>query len=1422
MQDQAVVLQTRLQRLLARWALAPNRSAWLVAGLIALAGLVGTGWLAAWQHGEAQREAAVQFERLSERIELEVERRLRLPIYGLKGARGLFAGSNIVQRSEFAAYVDSRQMEREFPGVRGFGFIERVLRPDLDRFLAAARADAAPAFTLRSAGAAADLLVIKYIEPLAHNQPAMGFDLGSEPVRREAAERAIHTGEETLSGLLTLVQDNKRSPGFLLLVPIYRLGADPQTPAQRKFALLGLTLAPIVTSELLTGVADVADHWLDFELIDANGVAAADESPASAPVGGATASLMFDSVGEFDSARSARGPSDYSGRAFVGSRYLDFGGRQLLIRTGSTAAFERHIVAAAPRWVAACGVALSLLLAHAAWLLLSGRARALALARAMTVDLERLARAARDTSNSVVGMDRQFRITWVNEGFTRVSGYSTVEALNRDPFELSGSAAANPFTAAVLAELVRRQEGLRAVAQKRRKDGSLYWVDSTVQPEFDERGRHTGFSEISLDISARHELETEIRASQVLLSSVLDALPCALSVFDADLNLVAYNQQFVSLLDFPPSLFEATPVRFESLIRFNAARGEYGQEADMEATVRGRIERARSMMQNPHQFERLRPNGTSLEVRSAPMPGGGWVTTYFDITERKRAEAELRSAEDLLRGAVMAVDEAFVLYDADDRLVFCNEKYRQLHAVSGDLIVPGVSFEALIRDGAERGQYTAAIGRVEAWVAERMALHRQGGQTMVQKISSGRWLRVVGQRMADGHTVGFCIDITDLMLANEAALAASRSKSQFLATMSHEIRTPMNAVLGLLTLLRRTKLAPRQLDYVSKIQGAAHSLLRLLNEILDFSKVEAGKMSLDPHVFRSAELFRSLEVILAANLGAKPVGLLFDIDPALPLALLADSLRLQQVLINLGNNAVKFTERGVVVLSVRVLHQQEDHIRLEFAVSDTGIGIALEHQAQIFSGFNQAEASTTRRFGGTGLGLAISQRLVKLMGGELRLDSTTNVGSRFHFRLSMAWVDQPDAAQLAELPSLPSHAVEDAVGSSNAGDPTDPAEATDAAEVADAAAVDARSGNPARPLQSLRLLVVDDNLNNQQVTQELLEEAGAVVQLAHNGQLAVDLLRLDGTAFDAVLMDVQMPVMDGYTATRLIRAELGLTALPIVAMTANVMAQDRQDCLDAGMNDHVGKPVEHEYLLQRLLSLCGRAPLLPSASERRLPTLRVPAALLAQARAQGLDAQGAMDRFMGKTEFFVRMAQSFAKSALDVPAQLSACMDNPDMNETATVLHNFKGLAATVGADQLAALGAQGERLLKTGQRLSPAWVAELARQIRTGVEDLLALARAMCELAQPDSTAAAAAVAALLPTADPAAEQAEMRAALPPLMRMLRDFDMGALATFEHLRVQHAAALGAQATALDDALAALDFGRMLVICHALLDAKQP
>ena len=1625
---------------------------WLVPALILVVGAFVSAAGAWLLHQRTQAEAEAEFGRIVLRNTESISDRFRRPIYGLNGVRGVYATHAQVSRETFRRYVSTHDLAREFPGVRGFGIIQRVERADMAAFIAAQQADDTPQFALRQLELRdePEHFVIKMIEPAANNGGAAGLDVGSERVRRAGVQQALETGKPATSGMVTLVQDDKREPGVLLYVPVYGNSAKSTASNATSAAaastagspLRGLLFAPIVISELLAGLSDVAGDRVRLELFDT----------AS---GGASGPLLFDS----NAGQAVRQTGDKALPRFEALQTVELPGRLVTLRARSTPAFEAAHRGTSAWLLGLGGLITSVLLAALLRQQITGRARAERHTGRMTSDLARLALVVRRTSNAVVITDAKRRITWVNEGFERISGYSAEEAIGRSPGALLQSDVTAPASVQAMREALNAGGGFHGELLNRAKNGSVYWIEIDIQPLHDDQGALTGFMAIETNITERKQAEAALRASQVLLSqtgsiggvggweldvatqavawtdetcrihdlppghkptleeslgyyapqsrllvsravaesmeygqhwdlelelvtasgreiwvramgeaefadgkpvrligafqditarraleaelraknelvnSIIENLPCGVSVFDADLKLVASNHEFRRVLDFPDTLFAVPEVHFEDIIRFNALRGEYGNDLTMECiegVVQTNVERARQPVQ-PHQFERVRPNGTPLEVRAAPMPGGGFVTTYIDVSARKAAEAEVQRSAALMRGAIDAIDEAFVLYDPDGVLVFCNDKYREMYPSMAHLMVPGAHFEDIIRAGAEAGEYRDALGRTEAWIEERLAAHRSGNTTLVQKLESGRTLRIVERKMPDGHIVGFRIDITELALATEAAEKASLAKSQFLANMSHEIRTPMNAILGMLTLLRRTELNTRQADYAVKTEGAARSLLGLLNDILDFSKVEAGKMTLDPHPFRVDQLMRDLGVVLSANAGAKPVEVLFDIDPQLPRTLVGDAMRLRQVLINLGGNAIKFTAEGEVVVSVHVVQRQADAVTLRVAVRDTGIGIAPENQARIFSGFTQAEASTTRRFGGTGLGVAISQRLVGLMGGELTLDSAVGQGSTFHFTVTLPVAedaegpavapptslkklralvvdDNPTARELlrdmaeslgwlAELAASGEEALKKLAACRNAGERYDvvfmdwqmpgldgwetagriregglvedvpvvvmvtahgreklaqrsseqqahlddflvkPVTASmlfDA--VADARqrralptlSAPARQAAPGTPqrLAGLRLLVTEDNLNNQQVARELLEDEGAIVQLANNGLEGVEAVAAADPPFDVVLMDLQMPVMDGFTATARIRQDLARTHLPIVAMTANAMASDREACLAAGMNDHVGKPFDIDHLVAVLRRLSGRgavsavSAVSATGTEATADATGPAKALQAAAGAAGVDLAPALQRMGGKQAVYARMLRSalhdFDTLALALQQPLAAA----DWADTARSLHTLKGLSATLGMTALAAAAGHAEKLLAAGANtgLTAQEAMRACAEVGAPLSATLPALRILSEQLLEGVAAGTAAVVAVGPDDDRAA----LHQRLTELAALLGQSDMRATELTPALREQGNGRLGPRLAELDDAVSALDFERATPLCSELLLETQP
>ena len=1481
------------------------RSAVILTVTAQLLGLVLTVVGVWWQQRDIEVAGRVRFDRAVDRVEAEVRRRLEFPVFGLTGIRAAYAASDGVTRNEFRNLVQTLNIEQQFPGVRGFGYVERIARADANAYAKRQQAEGMPEFHIQSLGRSDDLYVVKHIEPLESNYEAWGVDMGQDLAARAALERAARSGEASLSGRMSLLRNDQLNTGFMYVLPVYRRGTDPATEQQHMMALEGLLYAPMIAADAMGGVADVAMEAVQVELFDG------DVRDNGNLLFGAHSQLVIHQGDQPHAAGDAR--------LYQTTRVMRIGGRLLNLRVGSTPAFAASLDRSAVTLMALSGTFGSFMLALAVWLLASGRVRAQNLARRMTSELDTMARVVQTTDNAVVITDADLKITWVNDGFTRMSGYTLAEALGHTPGELLGTSKSEPEAIARLEVAAAAGEACRVEVINRAKDGREYWIDTDVHPVHNAYGVLTGFMEVGTDITSQKQAQLELQAAQSRMTELTNRLNLAIEGgsdglwdwMDLQQDAQWWSPSYYQLLGYTFEELPATGSNFASLVhpdhlhRIQEAMElalHHGTTYDQEMLMRTKTHGFRWFRSRAKVFRDAR--GHAIRVSGSSQ----------DIHDRKQAEAEMRQAEVLLRGSIDALDDGYVLYDPQDRLVLCNQRHRDFYPLVADLFVPGNTFEFIIRTAMARGQYPQAQGHEEAWIAERLVQHRLPQSNFQQVLADGRILRVSERRMPDGYSLGFRVDITDFIRATEAAEAASRSKSQFLANMSHEIRTPMNAILGMLKLLQNTELTDRQQDYASKTEGAARSLLGLLNDILDFSKVEAGKMTLDPRPFRLDKLLRDLSVILSSNVGSKDVEVLFDVAPDVPRALVGDDMRLQQVLINLGGNAIKFTSHGEVVLRLRVVEQTAGDVLLEFSVKDSGIGIAPESQAHIFSGFSQAEASTTRRFGGTGLGLAISSRLVRLLGGDMQLVSAPGQGSTFSFQIrlglapqevqapgivppqthgqrtlvvddntvarelmgamarAMGWqtdtagsgaqavalvqqslvADKPYEVIFLDwlMPEMDGWQTLDGIRDAYVGKPGLPSpmvimvtahgremlaekeakgatklngflvKPVTASMLLDAVMNGKSAGSPKpsaplakaskpRRLQGMRLLVVEDNKINQAVAQGLLTQEGAIITLADNGRLGVDAVATMQPAYDAVLMDLQMPVMDGFEATRTIRQELGLTRLPIIAMTANAMASDREACLAVGMNDHVGKPFELDHLVSVLIQQTGFT--LPEGAAAPVVAAPAPQPAPAAEHPPGdLDVPGALARVGGDKAMYTNVLGAFAREMVLAPDQVHAHLRAEQNTDAVRALHTLKGLAATVGARHLAAVAARLEHKVRNGAL--PEEHENLVDTLRTAID---ALADTLMPVLQQYQEALAPSPQAT--TASGALDRGHFRRDLQALSTLLGKSDMVALEVHTLIRTTFGAHVAQELKPLNDAMAALDFAAAQSACAVLI-----
>ena len=704
------------------------------------------------------------------------------------------------------------------------------------------------------------------------------------------------------------------------------------------------------------------------------------------------------------------------------------------------------------------------------------------------------------------------------------------------------------------------------------------------------------------------------------------------------------------------------------------------------------------------------------------------------------------------------------------------------------------------------------------------------------RMEDGRYVTIhhVPVLDANNHPIGrlqIISDITQSRLvaeqlqhAKEQAEEASRSKSEFLANMSHEIRTPMNAIIGLCYLALQTSPTDRQRDYLVKIEIAAKALLTIINDILDFSKIEAGKMSIESVEFSLDSVLESVTSLILGDARTKSLDFYIRQQRGIPTILIGDPTRLGQVLINLAGNAVKFTERGEIVISVEIERMDTDRVVLSFIVRDTGIGMSQNQLGRLFASFSQGDTSTTRKYGGTGLGLAISRQLVEMMGGHISVESWPGLGSTFRFTVQLGHRkpvhedsrttspvlegkqilvvdDSPTAIEVfLEMFSqfgMEVHAVSSgeealhAIATAEAMDrpfdliladwkmpgmdgldlaqrivqsapasghpailmvtgydvdeltaikhdlpvikvlakPVTPSSLFDAVTRAFGEKVLSQNKPAERdpkqrmvPVAGARILLAEDNLINQQVAMELLESWGISVTVASDGREAVTAVR--NQSFDLVLMDVQMPEMDGYEATNLLRTDPRFTRLPIIAMTAHAMASDRDRCLAEGMNDHVAKPIVLEELMDVLLRWLPRR----TASSNLLPSSQVPALPMDPfvTLRDTLDITGALNILGGNINLLKRLLIRFVTDYGQVVDQVQTALAAGNRQAAAALAHTIAGVAGTIGAHQASSAGRRLEEALTTGDK-----VAEALAAFAAALEKPLAVLRAFAQETQ-------------------------------------------------------------------------------------------
>jgi PAS domain S-box-containing protein len=998
------------------------------------------------------------------------------------------------------------------------------------------------------------------------------------------------------------------------------------------------------------------------------------------------------------------------------------------------------------------------------------------------------------------GIDLQGKCTFINRATCEMIGYRSEEALGRNMHDLvhhhKSDGSPYPVGQCPIYRAFRKGEGCRV-------DNEVMWTrDGTPIPvEYSsfpirEDGKITGAVVTIVDITDRKRAEEKLQASEQLFRSIFENAQIGIGVFKIDTRELSPNRALQEMLGYSEKELSRLET-WDEITHPDESASDAKRYAEL---VQGKREKDEWEQRLVRRDGRIVVTTVRYSVlRDAAGRPQYVASLQEDITERRAAEDLLRKRDEELRRVNFLADTALELSKAGywhvplDGSGWYNSSPRRV-ALFGELPRPDYRYrlDEMFGHAGEGDEAAAKIAREAFNAAVEGKSPTYDTMFAYKRPIDGRiaWIHALGhvQKDTEGKPTdmyGVSQDITEfkrleaeLVTAKEAAVAATKAKSDFLANMSHEIRTPMNAILGMTHLALKTDLTHKQRDYLTKSKAAAQSLLGIINDILDFSKIEAGKLDMEKTDFRLEEVLGNVSSVVSHKAHDKNLEFLIAAKQDLPPNLIGDPLRLGQILINLVNNAVKFTERGEIGVTVALVETTSDRANLKFSVRDTGIGMTPEQSARLFQAFSQADSSTTRKYGGTGLGLSISKRLVELMGGNIWVESNYGVGSTFHFT---AWFGMgsgeakrkqliPDIAGIRVLvvddnvqarevlaDSLKALALtvesaasgEEAIRELAGADEQDPyqlvmmdwrmpgMDGLEASRIikagnrfkhipkivmvtafgrdeiraqAEAMGIDGyllkpvtpstlydtllelfgTAGNEAELRQitrldatphdatGIRILLVEDNEVNQQVATELLESAGASVRIANHGGEAVRIL-IEGEQpppFDILFMDLQMPEMDGFTATKLLRAHPQLQELPIIAMTAHALVEERQRCLEAGMNDHVSKPIDPDALFVTLMRWAKPRQVQAAGAEDR-PARLANEVILPE--IDGVDVAGSLKRVAGNKQLYRNLLVQFAAGHSEVNSQMLAALKSGDSKLAERVAHTVKGVAGNIG-----------------------------------------------------------------------------------------------------------------------------------------------